>query len=124
MDMGKAFTYIFDDESWITKILIGGILGIIPIVNFAVIGYMVEALRNVAQEMERPLPEWSGFGEKFVKGLMVLIIGFIYAIPIWLIMGCFWVAALAVGEEVGTAVGTPGDIMSLFSIGVGCIGGL
>jgi len=124
MEIGKAFTYIFDDESWIAKILIGGILGIIPIVNFAVLGYVVETLRNVAQGLDRPLPEWSEFGEKFVKGLVVLIIYFIYTIPIWLLMGCFWVAALAVGEEVGTAVGTPGDIMSLFSIGVGCIGGL
>jgi len=26
MDMGKAFTYLFDDESWLMKILIGGAL--------------------------------------------------------------------------------------------------
>jgi len=102
MDIGKAFTHIFDDESWITKILIGGILGIIPIVNFAVLGYMVETIRNVAQSLERPLPEWSKFGEKFVKGLMVFIIGFIYTIPIWLLMGCFWVAALVVGGGNGS----------------------
>jgi len=117
MEMGKAFTYIFDDESWITKILIGGILGIIPIVNFAVFGYMVETLRNVAQEMERPLPEWSKFGEKFVKGLMVLIIGFIYAIPIWLIMGCFWAATLAVGG----AEGNRENLVTLMSIVQGCL---
>jgi len=97
MEIGKAFTYIFDDESWITKILIGGILGLIPIVNFAVFGYVVETLRNVAQGMEKPLPEWSEFGEKFVKGLVVFIMYFIYAIPIWLLMGCLWVAALVVG---------------------------
>jgi len=117
MEMGKAFTYIFDDESWITKILIGGILGIVPIVNFAVFGYMVETLRNVAQEMERPLPEWSKFGEKFVKGLMVLIIGFIYAIPIWLIMGCFWAATLAVGG----AEGNRENLLTLMSIVQGCL---
>ena len=117
MNIGKAFTYIFDDESWITKILIGGILGIIPIVNFAVFGYMVETLRNVAQEMERPLPEWSKFGEKFVKGLMVLIIGFIYAIPIWLIMGCFWAATLAVGG----AEGNRENLLTLMSIVQGCL---
>ncbi|MFQ6000835.1 MAG: DUF4013 domain-containing protein [Anaerolineae bacterium] len=120
MEMGKAFTYIFDDESWITKILIGGILGIIPIVNFAVLGYVVETIRNVAQGMERPLPEWSEFGEKFVKGLVVLIIGFIYTIPIWLIMGCFWAAALAVGGGEGTQE----NIVTLLSTGVGCISGL
>lgn len=120
MDIGKAFTYIFDDESWITKILIGGILGIIPLVNFAVLGYMVETIRNVAQGLERPLPEWSEFGEKFVKGLVVLIIGFIYTIPLWLLMGCFWAAALAVGGAEGTQEG----IRTLLYTGVGCIGSL
>ena len=117
MEIGKAFSYVFDDESWITKILIGGILGIIPIVNFAVFGYMVETIRNVAQEMERPLPEWSKFGEKFVKGLMVFIIGFIYAIPIWLIMGCFWAATLAVGG----AEGNRENLVTLLSIVQGCL---
>jgi len=120
MEIGKAFGYVFDDESWITKILIGGVLGIIPIVNFAVLGYMVETLRNVAQGLEKPLPEWSEFGGKFVKGLMILIIGFIYTIPIWLIMGCFWVAALAVGGGEGVQE----DILTLLSTGVGCLSGL
>lgn len=117
MEIGKAFTYIFDDESWITKILIGGILGIIPIVNFAVFGYMVETIRNVAQGMERPLPEWSGFGEKFVKGLMVFIIGIIYTIPIWLIMCCFWAATSAVG----VAGGNQENLLTLLSIVQGCL---
>ena len=117
MDIAKAFTYIFDDESWITKILIGGILGIIPIVNFAVFGYMVETLRNVAQGLERPLPEWSGFGEKFVKGLMVLVIGFIYSIPLFLLMGCFWAATLAVGG----AEGNQENLLALLSIVQGCL---
>lgn len=120
MDIGKAFTYIFDDESWITKILIGGILGIIPIVNFAVLGYMVEITRNVAQGLERPLPEWSKFGEKFVKGLMVIIIGFIYTIPIWLLMGCFWVAALVVGGGNGSGE----NLIALLLFPLYCLVGL
>ncbi len=120
MDMGKAFTYVFDDESWITKIVIGGILGIIPILNFAVFGYVVETIHNVAQGLERPLPEWSGFGEKLIKGLVVFIIYFIYTIPLWLLMGCVWAAALALGGGEGTQEG----IITLLSTGVGCLGGL
>ncbi len=120
MEIGKAFTYIFDDESWIAKILIGGILGIIPIVNFAVFGYIVETIHNVAQGLERPLPEWSEFGEKFVKGLMVFIMGLVYAIPVWLIMCCLWAAGLAVGGEEGIQEG----IRTLLSTGGGCLGGL
>lgn len=120
MDIGKAFTYVCDDESAITKILLGGILGIIPIVNFVVLGYMVETIRNVAQGLERPLPEWSEFGEKFVKGLVVFIIGFIYTIPIWLLMGCLWVALLAVGGGNGKGE----DLIALVMLPLYCILGL
>jgi len=120
MDIGKAFGFVFDDESWITKILIGGILGIIPIVNFAVFGYMVETIRNVAHGLERPLPEWSGFGEKFVKGLMVFIIGFIYAIPIWLLMCCLWTAGLAVGGGNGNGE----NLIALLLFPLYCLVGL
>ena len=120
MEIGKAFIYVFDDESWITKILIGGILGIIPIVNFAVLGYMVETLRNVTQGLERPLPEWSEFGGKFVKGLVMCIIGFIYTIPIWLLMGCVWTALLAVGGGNGKGE----DLIGLLLFPLYCILGL
>lgn len=120
MEIGKAFGYIFDDESWITKILIGGILGIIPIVNFVVFGYVVETLRNVAQGLERPLPEWSNFGEKFVKGLVTFIIYFIYTIPIWLLMGCVLVAALVLGGGNGKGE----DLVGLLLFPLYCILGL
>lgn len=120
MEIGKAFTYVFDDENWIVKILIGGILGLIPIVNFAVFGYVVEALRNVAQGLERPLPEWSDFGGKFVKGLVVLIIGFIYAIPILLIMGCQTGLTFALGGGNGRGE----DLLALIMLPLYCLLGL
>ena len=36
MDIGKAFTYMFDDEEWVQKLVIGGLLtlvSVIPLVN-------------------------------------------------------------------------------------------
>jgi len=87
MDIGRSFTYMFEDQDWIKKILIGGVLLFIPIVNFVVIGYFMEALRNTAEGRELPLPEWDDFGGKFMKGLMSAIAGFLYALPIMLLMG-------------------------------------
>ncbi|NIN64040.1 MAG: DUF4013 domain-containing protein [Anaerolineae bacterium] len=85
LDIGRAFTYMFDDESWIMKIVIGGILMFIPIVNFMALGYMLEALKRAADGMEIPMPEWDDFGGKFVKGLVLLVIGLVYMIPIWVL---------------------------------------
>jgi hypothetical protein len=82
MDIGKAFSYVFEDEQWISKVLIGGLLIWIPIVNFAVFGYMIKVAQNVAQGNPRPLPEWGEFGDHFMRGLYVFAIYLVYFIPL------------------------------------------
>ena len=110
MDIGRAFKFMFDDESWITKILLGGILGLVPILNFVVYGYQLEVVKNVAQGQELPLPEWGeDFGGKFMKGLMVVIASFIYSLPLLVLWVIYFVAMLAMG---GTASGSSSDQMS------------
>lgn len=90
LDIGRSFTYMFEDESWIMKIVIGGILLFIPIINFMSLGYMLEVLKRAADGMDIPLPEWDDFGGKFMKGLMVFIIALVYMIPIWLVLCLTW----------------------------------
>jgi len=86
MDYGKAFTFVFDDEEWVQKLLIGGILGLIPIVNLVVIGYGLKVLKNVADGMEQPLPAWDDFGDYFVQGLMSFLGSLVWAIPILIVV--------------------------------------
>jgi hypothetical protein len=90
MDIGKAFSYVFEDERWISKVLIGGLLLLIPIVNFAVFGYMIKVAQNVAQGSARPLPEWGEFGDHFMRGLYVVVIYLVYALPIIILEGLFF----------------------------------
>ena len=90
MDIGKAFTYIFDDEKWLTKVLFGGLFTILSSVLIGipfVLGYMVETLRNVAAEEPSPLPDWSDLGEKFTRGLSLAIALLIYCVP-FIVVAC------------------------------------
>lgn len=106
MDIGKAFSYVFEDEEWITKVLIGGLVFLVPIVQFAAIGYMLKIAQNVAQGNPRPLPAWGDFGDHFMRGLYAFVIGIVYAIPILLIVipyVCI-VAASANGGRSGSTV--------------------
>jgi hypothetical protein len=99
MDIGRSFTYMFEDQDWLKKILIGGVVNLIPIVNFASTGYFIEAIRNTSEGRELPLPEWDDFGGKFVKGLMTAIAGFIYALPIMIVVGIvFGLTAVIAGS--------------------------
>ncbi len=102
LDIGRSFTYMFEDESWIMKIVIGGILLFIPIINFMALGYVLEALKRTADGMDVPLPEWDDFGGKFIKGLVVFIIALVYMIPLILVsclQGGFWGMAGAAESE-------------------------
>jgi hypothetical protein len=99
LDIGRSFTYMFEDESWIMKIVIGGILLFIPIINFVALGYVLEALKRTADGMDIPLPEWDDFGGKFIKGLMVFIIGLVYAIPVILIACCMGILLPVLGGD-------------------------
>ncbi len=81
MDVGKSFSYPFQDEKWLTKLFIGAVVSVVPILNFAWAGYMVDLVKNVMGNVALPLPEWSDFGDKFVKGLILWVAGLIYAIP-------------------------------------------
>ncbi len=86
MDIGKAFSYVFEDEGWISKILIGGLVILIPFVGWAAAaGYMMKVAQNVAQGNQRPLPAWNEFGEHVTRGLYVLVIFIVYAIPVLIV---------------------------------------
>lgn len=83
MDLGRAFSYVFDDEQWLTVILLGGLLLIVPIFGqIALLGFMLAAARNVMQGTPNPLPRWDNLGDKFMQGLYVLGIQIVYALPI------------------------------------------
>ena len=126
MDIGRSFKFMFEDEGWITKILIGGILGLIPIVNFVIYGYQLEVIKNVSQDRELPLPDWDDFGGKFIKGLMVVIASFIYSLPLILVGVVYFVVMMIVGGGAASTgsedvSGAAGGIFAICSIAFYCV---
>ena len=87
MDVGKSIGYVFEDKKWTDKLLVGMLVSIVPIVNFALFGWVIDIMRNVSQRQSEPLPAWENFGDKFVKGLMLFVVGLIYMLPA-LVIGC------------------------------------
>ena len=75
----EALKRPFKDQK---NILIGSLLGMIPIVNLAVIGYTL-ACTGLTEEkvMKDDLPEWKNYVDLFTKGLVAAIIGIILLLP-------------------------------------------
>ena len=83
---GETLSYMFKDPKWVGKVVVGALLGIIPIINLVVVGYALRVIDNVRSNTEPPLPEWGGdFGKLWVSGLVLAVIGFLYGIPVWIL---------------------------------------
>jgi hypothetical protein len=121
MDIGKSLTYMFEDEKWANKVVVGAVINMIPILNFASAGYMLATIRNVANDIVPSLPTWDDFGDYFVKGLVLTIIGLIYALPLLILsccpIGVMFTLTIAENEDVATALGVLGLIvLGLFGL--------
>lgn len=111
MDIGKAYTFIPEEEDWIKKIVIGGVLMLISflfIPIFFLIGYQVAVVRKVMNGDEHPLPDWNDWGKLFMDGLVLWVAQFVYALPVVLLSLCslfIWVpAATDPGGDFGAAL--------------------
>lgn len=118
MDIGKAFTFIFDDDDAIKKLLIGVVVFLIPIVNFAGFGYLVQLVKNVEEGLESPLPEWDNFGGYFIDGLKVLIGLLVYSIPM-LLVGCALVVS-SIAIQGGVNPADADAVMNIVAVCLSC----
>lgn len=131
MQISKAFTFLNEDEQWLTKLLIGGViafLGAVVVPLFLLYGYSLELLQNVAAGQMRPLPEWDRLEEKFIKGLKLFAIRIVYFLPLLLLVCCAFgliivLSASANSNTSGSSAGGSGNPLSgIFSIVQLCLG--
>ena len=121
LDIGKAFTYVFEDQKWLTKVLIGGGLilgGIVTLIGWiftgpVVLGYGVQVLRNVIAGNPQPLPEWDNWGERWTDGFKAWVVTLILAIPIIIVNVVIQVPATILNAASDTGTSGAGTALSL-----------
>jgi len=100
MDIGLAFTYQFEDEEWIKKLLLTGLIALIPIVGqIYIFGWMMEIAERFATSSTKELPDID-FGKYLGKGFSGYITTLVYGLPGFIVM-------------------LPGIIASMFTASVG-----
>lgn len=108
MDFGRAFTFIKDDERWMTKIGIGVGITVLSFLLLGIpilllVGYQLAVTRQVMEGKDLPLPEWDDWGKLFMDGLNLVIAIFVYTLPLWIILclglGVFLLPALGSGND-------------------------
>jgi hypothetical protein len=128
VDIGKSFTFVFEDDQWIVKILIAAaILAIgalfswmllIPLIlAWALLGgYAVEIIRKVLRGELDSLPEWDDWGTLLVDGLKVIVIGIVYALPLIILSLCLGVPIGAFSQDAPGASSWLSACLSCFAL--------
>jgi len=78
----EAIDYPRSGDDALTKILVGGVLGMLSVLvvpAFLLLGYYVRVLRSVEADVETP-PAFEEWGDLLVDGLKAFAIGLVYAI--------------------------------------------
>jgi hypothetical protein len=127
MDIGKALSFVFEDEEWFSKILLGAVITLIPIFGqFALFGYGIAIIRNVRANDPRPLPTWNNLGDLFVDGLKFWVATLVYAIP-FIVFLCpimlVWVLP-ALGAENEDLAAILAGVSGIVSLALGCLAAL
>lgn len=91
MTVVRAFTYIFSDRHWrskLTEMAVFVLLLPFPIIGLVslcvLLGCLAKIIHNISAGRERPLPEWDHIGEDIRKGIPVLLALIVYHLPLLL----------------------------------------
>ena len=121
MDIGKSFSFSFDDDQWLSKLGLGAVIAMVPILNFAWSGYTVALIRNVMNRIQNPLPTWDNLDTKFTDGFLLFLAGLVYSLPMLLViclpMGIMVIPAIMAGnrdlEGAANAIAGAGGVLFL-----------
>ncbi|MCC7119630.1 MAG: DUF4013 domain-containing protein [Anaerolineales bacterium] len=115
MNIGKSFSFVFDDKNWMSKLGLGALITLVPVLNLAWSGYLVGILRNVMNGSSEPLPTWDDLGKKFTDGLLLGIAGFAYTLPIIIVfclpLSIMIVPSMLAMEDIANTVAGVGSIL-------------
>jgi len=110
-DLGRAFSFVFKDPRWVSKLVIAAafmILSLLIVGIFVLVGYFIEMTQRVMRREEYPLPEWTDIGVKFVLGFKFVIAYVVYLLPILLLV------IPIIGVSIASAIAEQPDMMAAF----------
>ena len=123
IDFGRCFTFVTEDPNWVTKILVGGLVGLLTMVLIGIpfmVGYWARTLKNVAAGVRHPMPEWDDLGGIFGDGIRLVGVYLVYVLGIALAMGVLSCVVMAPFIALGSAGGMEDGPEALFA----ALGGL
>ncbi len=116
MKFGDAFSYVFQDPDWFKKLIIPGLVLLIPVLGqIVVLGWSLKVTKNVVRNDPTPLPELN-FGEDLGLGFKATIVAIVYSLPLLIIYVPFMIISALAGQ------GTEDTMVIVMGIAGTCLG--
>ncbi len=122
MDFGLAFTFPFKDQQWFKKLIIPGLVSLIPIVGqFFLMGFGLNVAKRVIDRNPETLPELD-FGNDLKRGFMTFVVGLGYSLPLIILALIFGIIMVAIGGLASNSdSGVAGIISVILGVGFGIV---
>ena len=118
MDFSQAFLYPFNDPDWLKKILLIGVVSLIPIIGQLVaVGWMLEIIRRTIRHDPVLLPDLD-FSPQLTLGFKGAVAGLVYALPVFIVMIPYFLIAFSVDSNNAQATNAVMGITSLCFTGL------
>ncbi|MBX7212890.1 MAG: DUF4013 domain-containing protein [Thermoflexales bacterium] len=82
LDLDRAYRYLRSDPQWLNRVIIGTLISMVPILNFAVLGYQLEVARRARDNADGSLPTWDDFGGYIGRGAKVFVANLVFSLPV------------------------------------------
>lgn len=113
MDFGLAFSFPLKDKQWFKKLVIPGVVSLIPIVGqFFLMGFSLNVAKRVIEDHPESLPELD-FGGDLKRGFISFIVVLGYSLPLIVLALIFGIIMVAIG---GLAGNTESDVAAIISV--------
>jgi hypothetical protein len=122
MDFGLAFSFPFKDREWFKKLVVPGLVSLIPVVGqFFLVGFGLNVSKRVIGKNHEDLPELD-FGGDLKRGFMSFVIGLGYSLPLIVLALIFGIIMVAIGGLAGENNSNIAGILGVvFGAGFGII---
>lgn len=112
MDLRSAMSNIHRDPDWWKKVLIGGALALTIVGMPWPAGMVVESMDFARKGFPSPLPPWRDWGNRYVIGLLALLIDFVFFLLPLLALGVITLCVV-LALSLGGTQRLPGEIITL-----------
>jgi hypothetical protein len=101
MDFALAFSFPFKDQQWFKKLVVPGLVSLIPVIGqFFIVGFGLNVAKRIIEKNPESLPELD-FGGDLKRGFMSFVIGLGYSLPLIVLALIFGIIMVAIGGLAG-----------------------